>query len=309
MAMLPDATDQIHRAREHLEANRLFPAIAAAEEVLAVEAGHAEALYLRAAAMARMGHVKAWPAARAAAAAAPGDWRAHLVLSQALLKEGRAEECLAAARQAVMLAPRRPDVLTAVANVVQMGGDPAFARWAYEEALRVSPQYAPARHGLGEVELAEGRLGRAASHFAKAASAGPSPDSVAALREIARRLVSVGAAVAIGVLVALVVVGRVHPIGRAFGEDVLASLELRLAAGVVAAGLLSAALVALLRVPRAWRFAGQAMRQEPALVAGLISVAGTAGALGAYAGTGSAFALAVVLVTGVVGWISRALLS
>src|SRR5689334_14879377 len=116
--------DPLLVVREHLAVNQYFPAIKASEDVLAVEPGHPEALYLRAVAMTRLGHARAWPAARAAVEAAPGDWRAHLVLSQALLKADRPGESLAAARQAVALAPGSAETLTAVGTVAQQAGDP-----------------------------------------------------------------------------------------------------------------------------------------------------------------------------------------
>ena len=306
----PGVTDQLRLAREQLAGNRYFPAIAAADAVLASDPGHAEALYLRAAAMARMGHIKATVAARAAVAAAPGDGRALLVLGQALVKEGDAGTAAAVTRQAVTQAPGDPDVLVEAGDLAEVTGDAAFARWAYEEALRLAPGHARARQGLGGIELAEGRLGRAASHFAEAASADPSHDGAAALREIARRLVVAGAGVATGVLVVLLIAGRTRRVAGDLGGGAAVDTWMRASAGVAGAALLAVTVVALVRVPaRAWRLALTAIRQEPALAAGLVSIAGTTAALGWYAATGALYALIGVLACGILGWISRALLA
>jgi Flp pilus assembly protein TadD len=311
-----DAGDPVSLARAHLANRRYFPAIAAAEELLARQPGHAEALYLRAAAMTRMGHARAAPAGQEAVRAAPGDWRTHLVLGQALLKAGRPGEGAMAAREAVRLAPEQVEVLVGFAELAQLAGDPAGARWGYEQALRLAPDHAGARHGLGEVELSEGRLGKAASHFAAAASAGAAADGAgsgggAAFREIVRRLVVAGAGVATAALVTLVVLGRIQIVEADLGAGGASDKPwLRGLAGVVAVVLLVAVLAVLVRMPRGgWALAAQAVRAEVALGIGLLSIGGTVVGLGFYAAAGTIAALPILLAAGVLGWGSRALLT
>ncbi len=295
--------------REHLAANRYFPAVAAAEQILAGDPGNAEVLYLRAEALTRMGHVKAVPAARAAVAAAPVDWRAQLVLGRALLKAGQPVEAAAAAREAVALDPYRPEVLVAFGELSSAAGDHAGARWGYEQALRYAPAAAAARRGLGELELSAGRLGRAAGHFAAAADGGVA-DGGAAFREIVRRLVVAGAGVASGALVTLLVLGRIRPVAELLGAGGLAGPWLRGLAGFAALGLLAAILVALWHTPPGgWRLVGRAVRADLPLGTGLLSVAGTVAGLAWFATAGSAPGLVVVFVSGLLGWASRALLT
>jgi tetratricopeptide (TPR) repeat protein len=295
--------------REHLAANRYFPAIAAAEEILAGDPGHAEALYLRAEAMTRMGHVKAASAAQAAVRAAYRDWRTHVVHGQALLKAGRPREGAAAMREAVAMFPDRAEVLVVFADLSSAAGDAAGARWGYEQALRYAPGHAGARRGLGEVELSTGRVGRAAGHFA-AAAGDPASGGAAAFREIVRRLVVAGSVVGIGAAVTLFVFGRVRPVAQALGSDPLAGRWVRGVAGLAALGLLVGILAAFARMPRrGWRLVGRAVRADLPLGTGLVSIAGTTAGLAWFAATGSLVALVVVFVSGLLGWGSRALLT
>lgn len=84
----------------------------------------------------------------------PDNSRAHSLLSQALAREGRLDEALAASREAARLAPASPEMLYNLGSSLLEMNRPAEAVTAFNEALRLRPDYPEAHCNLGAAHLA-----------------------------------------------------------------------------------------------------------------------------------------------------------
>jgi tetratricopeptide (TPR) repeat protein len=100
---------------------------------------------------------------------------------------GNVDGAVAAMRQASEAPALAPEnsayVTTLVGNLLVHAGKPDEARDAYEAALAIVPDHAPAIAGLGRLAVGRGDLVEAASRFQKAAAILPLPEYVIALGE------------------------------------------------------------------------------------------------------------------------------
>jgi len=151
------------RGRNHRALARRLAAGAVAALLSAVDWSGARAelpgverdLYLRAVARAESGDdAGALADARRAAALAPGDPYPHLQVAAAALALGRLGEADAALAAAARLAPREPRLLNLAGLLYERRGDSARALALFREALRVAPEFAPARHNAERVAAA-----------------------------------------------------------------------------------------------------------------------------------------------------------
>jgi tetratricopeptide (TPR) repeat protein len=85
---------------------------------------------------------------RQAVQADPSNGQAHLNLGQMLLELGQVDAALVEARQVVTLAPRNPVGYDLLGQALATKKDWAGARQAFERALEIAPNYAPARENL-----------------------------------------------------------------------------------------------------------------------------------------------------------------
>ena len=102
------------------------------------------------------GHAEAISAATEAVRLAPDNWRTHDTYAQVAFDLPETFEDAAhyrydahrAAHEAVRLAPNEPDAHVTLGLVSQKRGQRAVARKAYETALALDPEHAPARNNL-----------------------------------------------------------------------------------------------------------------------------------------------------------------
>ena len=109
---------------------------------------------------------------RDAAVKAPGEWRAHYGLANALAESGRCADAVPVFRRALWLSPQ-PYLWSNLGACLAAEGRPAEARAAYREALALDPRYALAHHNLGMLELRAGDREAAHLHFLQAITAQP----------------------------------------------------------------------------------------------------------------------------------------
>lgn len=120
-------------------------------------------------------HTAAVAASGRAVRLAPHAWWAHIAHAQALRNGRRPQTRLAlqAARQAVALAPHEPDAHNLAGICFDDMGDPATARLAYLEALRLDPSHAPALNNLAALDANGGQLGSAARRLKETLATDP----------------------------------------------------------------------------------------------------------------------------------------
>jgi len=163
-------------------------ALATGRAVLDDEPGYAPARGIVVDALIELGRYdEAFREVEALAADAP-DLASLARLSYAHELRGDLDGALAAMRQAAAspgLAPENTAFVTALTgHLLQLTGDAAGARAAYDAALALVPDHPPSLAGLGRLAIADGDLGEAAARFERAAAIVPLPEYVIALGEI-----------------------------------------------------------------------------------------------------------------------------
>lgn len=106
----------------------------------------------------------------------PANAANHLALARAWAESPRRESVarqLAAAREAVMLAPNSADAHVQIGAALAADGDVRAARAAYLQALQIEPQHPAALNNLAVLDLWSGSPQEAARHLALALSAEP----------------------------------------------------------------------------------------------------------------------------------------
>jgi Tfp pilus assembly protein PilF len=103
---------------------------------------------------------------------APGAWRAHAGLANALGEQGRCHEALPEYETALRLSPQ-PEVLTNYGLCLAAERRVPEAKRAFERALELDPGYAMAHHNLGLLALHAGDIEGAHAHFMRAVSMNP----------------------------------------------------------------------------------------------------------------------------------------
>ena len=91
------------------------------------------------------------PEAERAVEANPRDERAWETIGRCKLKEGRADDALAACRRILRINPNRADAFSLVGHAVLQTGEREYAREMFEAALRIDPNEDQAYRGLGAV--------------------------------------------------------------------------------------------------------------------------------------------------------------
>ncbi len=102
-----------------------------------------------------------------------GNWPALLVLSRALLEEGRAGEAMPYISQALELRPNLPEAHINLGAALSKRGDFPAAAAQYGIALQSDPHNADAHEGLGVVLTEQGRYSAALPHLEFAVRAHP----------------------------------------------------------------------------------------------------------------------------------------
>jgi Flp pilus assembly protein TadD len=149
-------------------------------------------------------------AARDAVRLAPYEWQSHLVLGSALLglpgKRG-VPEALSVAREATALGPEQTDCHALVGAALSAAGNPGGAEEAYRRALAIDPQNAPAINDLARISLGRGSHADAAGGFRNALATDPSQR--AARRNLEVVLQRVARPFSLAVWIVCVVLARV----------------------------------------------------------------------------------------------------
>lgn len=137
-------------------------------------------------ALERLGrHEESLAMARAATRVAPYAWRAFVRLAHAAVRSGGRSgrnEALAAARQAVMLAPHEAEPHLALGAVARARKRYKEAESAFRTALAIDPQHSAAHNELARLHLRKSRfagaasLAEAAGGFTNAVRANPGAD-------------------------------------------------------------------------------------------------------------------------------------
>nr|WP_197087899.1 tetratricopeptide repeat protein [Micromonospora sp. HK10] len=164
-------------ARCHELAGDPAQALATARRALAVAPDNEWALRLEALALIGLKRRRAaLRSARAAVAAAPGEWRTHAALVAVLVHQPGIRSLVAArlaADTVLRLAPEEPDAHLVDAQVCLRTGELAAARRGCERALQRDPGHQAARHTLALVELTGDRVASAARGFSAALALAP----------------------------------------------------------------------------------------------------------------------------------------
>ncbi|WP_051940648.1 tetratricopeptide repeat protein [Phaeacidiphilus oryzae] len=200
-------------ARALVAAERYEEALSAARRALAVDSGHQVAWLMAARALRRLTrHDEAVRHCADAIRALPDRAPVHREYAISLLDGpggGLPEEAYRAASEAIRLDPQQAAghyLLGLAAQRLHPGfrwGPVAVA--AFEEALRLDPEFTPARNTLAVIQLGSGRVGEAARGFAASAAADPQQGiyqhnvQVVALRLVSRlRWIALAALVVCG---------------------------------------------------------------------------------------------------------------
>ncbi|MBP2291647.1 tetratricopeptide repeat protein [Azospirillum rugosum] len=163
--------DVLADALAHHRSGRLAQAAAGYEAVLGTVPDHPDALHLLGVAYLQAGHPREAEARiRAAIRADQGvdgqgvaDY--HDNLGSALRALGRAEEAVAAHREAIRLRPGFAQAFYNLGNALEALGRLGEAADAYAQAAALRPDYARARFNLGNALAALGRAGEAADAY------------------------------------------------------------------------------------------------------------------------------------------------
>ncbi|GAA2608235.1 tetratricopeptide repeat protein [Actinomadura fulvescens] len=149
--------------------------LAAAERAVAADPAYEHAHRLRALALVRLERgADAVAAAREAVRLAPGTWQGQVMLALALIGEqGQRRRAFGACRQAIALAPDEAEPHFVQGLVRHASGSSFAARRSYGRALRLDPQHSGALEGLGRLHLRAGRPVSALRHFRAAAAVDP----------------------------------------------------------------------------------------------------------------------------------------
>ncbi len=162
-------------------------ALQAADQAVAARPDLEWGYRLRSVALSRLGrHEQAIAAARDALLLAPHSWIAHIALADALIGAGdRPAEAVSVARSAVGLAPADAATHFTLARAQSAAKDEAAAERSYLKALEIDPSHAPARNNLGVIALRNRRAGKAVDLFSSSVRANPSLHVAAANTELA----------------------------------------------------------------------------------------------------------------------------
>jgi len=161
---------------------RIQQALEQYEIASTINPGYAEGRANAAAMHLRLGNAaKALPHAQAAVQLAPGRQDVYLVLGEALIAAERLEEAQAALQKGVALAPDAPAAAElymqlGVIEYIRKNDNGALA--GFQSALRVNPNFFPARKNLGIVLGNLGRNAEAVAELETYALANPSDTSI-----------------------------------------------------------------------------------------------------------------------------------
>jgi predicted TPR repeat methyltransferase len=166
--------EQLRAATELVHAGRFLQAEAAARQVLARQPRNAEAHYVLAlSAMFQKRPGEALPSIDKAIAADRSAAQYPLLRGLCLAGTGRADDAIAAYRQALALRPAYFEAWANLGNLLETKRRFAEAEEAYVRALGLKPGAAPVLNGLGMCLLARGEAEQAADAFARAVAADP----------------------------------------------------------------------------------------------------------------------------------------
>lgn len=168
MTELFEQAQRYHRAREFVEAERMY------QVVLAQEPNHSAALAMLGLLMYQRGQLpQAAELMQRAVALAPDKPAILHNLCEVLRKLGRHAEAVDTGRRAAALMPDSPDVRFNLANAFRDAGQREEACAAYQQALCLKPDYASAHFNLGQMRLEQGKLPEAMESFRRAVAANP----------------------------------------------------------------------------------------------------------------------------------------
>ncbi len=176
---------RIEAARLLASTGRYDEAVGVSQQALADEPGNRSALaqlasiYADAQDAAHLG-----PIVQTLEARAPGTWPALYYSAVYAFLEGRVDECLSFATQAVPLAPPDGRTLDLLGAAYATLGRVEEAKHAFEASLARDPRDPTSYVNLGQLEMQSGDPGRAAGHFSEALMLDPA--SAAAREGLAR---------------------------------------------------------------------------------------------------------------------------
>jgi tetratricopeptide (TPR) repeat protein len=148
--------------------------LAAAEAAIALAPGQAHLHQYRASLLSDLKrHGEAVQAALTARSLQPQEPKIARTCARVLARAGRKHEAYEAARQAVELEPGSSWSHLLVADTADELRDRTTARRAYEEALRLDPQNAMARHDLAVLDINTGHLARGLRGLVEAGALDP----------------------------------------------------------------------------------------------------------------------------------------
>jgi tetratricopeptide (TPR) repeat protein len=161
-------------AREQLDAGNVRHGSAIAECALKLKADDGQALCVLCDARLRQGRAEeALAAARSACAALPADAAVHGQLGRTLIAAGRLDEAALAYREALRLRPRSASALAELGELELKRAEPAAAEELFRRAIALAPREPRLQLGLGEARHRQKALPDAEASYRRALELDP----------------------------------------------------------------------------------------------------------------------------------------
>jgi Flp pilus assembly protein TadD len=168
------AEQSLELAMQHFQAGRLGETEMLCRQVLAANAGNADALHLLGlvAFQAKRPEI-ALDLLRRAAALSPGSSEVYANLGMVLTVLGNLPEAIASYRRSLELNPHNPQAWANLGNALQMQGHINDSIAMYHKALAIRPDYSEAINDLGNSLRGAGRLDEAIAQYRRALALRP----------------------------------------------------------------------------------------------------------------------------------------